>query len=56
LEHGTGATGGHGIAYTVDDFETFDKGLPVAKLSEEQGFVKREGEGFRSGDTFACDS
>lgn len=41
--HGTGGTTGHGIAYHLDDYEAHENGLTVARLSEEHGFVKRDG-------------
>jgi D-serine deaminase-like pyridoxal phosphate-dependent protein len=47
--HGTGASGGYGIAYSLDNYEAHAKGLTIARLSEEHGFVKREGNNFPLG-------
>ena len=41
--HGTGAPGGYGIACSLDNYEAHVKGLTIARLSEEHGFVRREG-------------
>ena len=45
--HGTGGGVGYGVAYSVEDFETKRYPLPVLKLSEEHGFLKRNGCAFR---------
>jgi D-serine deaminase-like pyridoxal phosphate-dependent protein len=41
--HGTGGTAGYGTAYTLENYEGHANGLAIAKLSEEHGFVKRDG-------------
>jgi D-serine deaminase-like pyridoxal phosphate-dependent protein len=41
--HGTGGPGSYGTAYVPDGYETHANGLVIAKLSEEHGFVRREG-------------
>jgi D-serine deaminase-like pyridoxal phosphate-dependent protein len=47
--HGTGAPGGYGIAYSLNNYEAHVKGLTIARLSEEHGFVRREGNNFPLG-------
>ncbi len=47
--HGTGAPGGYGIAYALDNYDAHAKGLPIVRLSEEHGFVKRNGMDFALG-------
>jgi D-serine deaminase-like pyridoxal phosphate-dependent protein len=41
--HGTGAGVGYGMAYAVEDYETRRHPLSVVKLSEEHGFLQRNG-------------
>jgi D-serine deaminase-like pyridoxal phosphate-dependent protein len=41
--HGTSGVADFGVAYTVEDFAAKSKGLSVLKLSEEHGFLQRNG-------------
>ena len=47
--HGTGAAGGFGLAFPVDQAVMTSAGLNVARLSEEHGFVERDGRDIRVG-------
>jgi D-serine deaminase-like pyridoxal phosphate-dependent protein len=40
--HGTESPGGYGFAYTLGEYGASARGLTIAKLSEEHGFVKRD--------------
>jgi D-serine deaminase-like pyridoxal phosphate-dependent protein len=39
--HGTGGTAGYGVAYSVNDYATRSSPVPVVRLSEEHGWLKR---------------
>ena len=41
--HGTGMPGGFGTAYPLPDCGSHEQGMAILKLSEEHGFVPREG-------------
>jgi D-serine deaminase-like pyridoxal phosphate-dependent protein len=47
--HGTGGGIGYGIAYSVEDFEERSSPVPVMKLSEEHGFLRRTSLGLTVG-------
>jgi D-serine deaminase-like pyridoxal phosphate-dependent protein len=47
--HGTGTPGGFGTAYHQPDYEAHKNGMAIAKLSEEHGFVRRDGRSLQVG-------
>jgi D-serine deaminase-like pyridoxal phosphate-dependent protein len=40
--HGTGGALGYGTAYPLDGYRNEESGVPVVRLSEEHGFLRRE--------------